>query len=82
MPSSSYTAIDVMFDNDGENPTPVVSPTVKVYDVTHSVALDDLAADENGHVPSGTLPVAAGTLIRYSVSLADGRSGYAEELTT
>jgi hypothetical protein len=74
---SDYAAFDVLIDNnDG---TAVV---VKVYNVTGSAALSDIAADSSGHVAGGTLAVAAGTKIRFSVQRADGLCGYAEQITT
>lgn len=79
---SNFLTFDVLIDNDDGTATPVGSQTVKVYDVTHATALADKASDANGVVAGGTLPVAAGTLIRFSVSRADGLNGCAEQVTT
>ena len=79
---STYPVIDVRIDNGDGTPVPVPGAVIKVYDVTNDEALDDLVADGDGHVPAGTLAVAAGTLIRFSVQRADGLCGYAETITT
>ena len=81
---SNYTGIDVKIDNDNGTTTPVVGATIHVYDVTHDTALADLPTltDAAGHVPAGTLAVAAGTLIRFWVSLGKGMVGFWEEETT
>jgi hypothetical protein len=56
--------------------------TVKVWDVTHSVALADVATDGAGHVAAGTLPVDAGTLVRFRVENdGAGRAGFNEIVT-
>lgn len=79
---SNYSGFEVLIDNDNGTITPVPSQTVKVYDVTNSTALSDLASDANGHVAAGTLSVAVGTSVRFSASKANGQCGYKEELTT
>jgi len=79
---SSHSAFDVKIDNRDGTFTMLGSQTVHVYDVTHSTALSDLTSDADGHVASGTLAVAVGTVIRFSVSRADGVCGYAETTTT
>jgi hypothetical protein len=79
--ASGYTSFEVLIDNDDGTTTPVLSQPITVYDVTNDVALDDLASDANGHVASGTLDVDAGTIVRFSAALADGRCGFKEEVT-
>jgi hypothetical protein len=79
---SNYASFEVKIDNDDGTTTPVASETVTVYDVTNDEALDDLTSDVDGHIAAGTLDVAAGTSVRFSVALADGRTGYKEEVTT
>ena len=79
---SNYSGFDVIFDpNNGSAPTLLGSQTVHVYDITHSTALADITSPADGHVPGGTLAVAAGTLIRFYVTLADGRCGFVEKVT-
>ena len=82
MPSSAYTAFDVLIDNNNGTTTPVANQTIKVRDVTNSANLPDLLSDVNGHVPSGTFNVAAGTQVRFRVENYQGMSGFAEQLTT
>jgi len=79
---SNFTGFDVEIDlNDGTIPIPVPNAVVQVRDVTNAnvatgagaIALANLVADANGHVASGTLPVAAGRTIRFTwVRAADG----------
>lgn len=82
MPSSNYSGFDVLIDNDDGTTTPVPSQTVTVYNITGAAALSSVASDSVGHVASGTLPVAAGTQVRFSVALANGQNGYAETVTS
>jgi hypothetical protein len=79
---SNYTAFDVLIDNNDGTASPVPLTTINVYDVTGAAALADLTSDVNGHVPAGTLPIAAGSIARFSFKLADGRCGYSEIVTT
>jgi len=79
---SNYAAFDVLFENDDGTTAPAPSETVHVYDATNLVALADLTADANGHIPAGTVTAAAGTVLRFWVNHGDGRVGYAEVLTT
>ncbi|HEY0098385.1 MAG TPA: hypothetical protein VGB76_05465 [Pyrinomonadaceae bacterium] len=78
---SAYLAFEVYIDNGDNSTTPVASHVVKVYNASLGVALADLATDASGHVSGGTLNVAAGTLIRFSVVLDDFNCGYAEAVT-
>ena len=79
---SDYTAFDVLTQDGAGVRTPVPNQTVKVRNVTGSADLSDLTTNADGHIPAGTLAVAAGTLIRFSADLGDGRKGYAEQETT
>jgi hypothetical protein len=78
---SDYAAFEVLTDNDDGTFTPVALATVKVYDVTHSAALADTASDGDGTVPGATVAVDAGTTLRFSVQLANGLAGCAEQVT-
>lgn len=82
MPTSNYTAFEVLIDNDDGTTTPVPSQTIDVYDVTNSTALSDIASDANGHVAGGTVAVAVGTTVRFSAAKANGQCGYSEIVTT
>lgn len=79
--ASQYNAFDIRIDNNDGTVTPVPNQAVQVYDVTHEVALDDTVSDEFGVVAGDTLDVDAGTLIRFSVTRADGLNGHAEQET-
>jgi hypothetical protein len=79
---SSYAAFDVLFENEDGLTLPAALAPVHVYDVTGAVALADLTADANGHIPAGSLAVAAGSPIRFWVELDGGLVGYAEILTS
>ena len=81
MADSAFNAFDTMIREANGTLTKVPGATVKVYDKTNGVALDDLVTDADGNVPGGTLPVAAGTLVYFSVTLEDGRNGWAWEVT-
>lgn len=78
---SDYASFEVVIDNDDGTFTPVASTAVKVYDVTHGAALSDTASDADGTVPSASVAVAAGTVLRFSVRLANGLAGCAEQTT-
>jgi hypothetical protein len=82
MPTSSYSSFDVVENVGTGAPTLVPSQTINVFNVTGNSPLPDIISDANGHVPAGTLPVAAGTLIRFSGSKPDGRRAYAEQVTS
>jgi len=79
---SDYTGFEVLVDNDDGTTTPLPSQTITVYDVTNDDPLSDIASDATGHVDAGTLAVDPGTVVRFSVALADGRCGYKEDVTT
>jgi hypothetical protein len=79
---SNYPGFEVKIDNDDGTTTLLPLQTVKVYDVTHSTALSDIASDANGLVATGSLAVAVGTRIRFSFSRADGICGFSEVITT
>ncbi|MCA1615055.1 MAG: hypothetical protein LC795_15665 [Acidobacteria bacterium] len=78
---SDYAAFELLIDNDDGTYTPVPSTTVKVYNVTGSAALADTASDAGGTVPGATVAVAVGTTLRFSVQLANGLAGCAEQIT-
>ncbi len=89
MPSSAFTGFDVKIDDNG---TEILLSEVTVYvrDVTDAdpatgagaIALDDLESDESGHVVAGTLPVAAGRMVRFGwFRNVDVRCGSAVQTT-
>jgi hypothetical protein len=80
--SSAYPSFDVKIRNPDKTESLVAAQAVHVYDVTHAAALADIASDAGGVVAAGTLPVAAGTLIRFSFWRADGECGKLEVTTT
>jgi hypothetical protein len=80
--ASTYSGFDVLQDNNDGTVTAQASVTVHCYDVTHSAALSDVAADADGHVASGSVTPAAGTLLRFYFVRADGVCGYTELVTT
>jgi hypothetical protein len=82
MPTSSYSAFDVMTESDAGVKTPVALQTIKVRDVTNATDLSDLQSDANGHVAGGTESVAAGTTLRFSADLGHGQAGFLEKVTT
>jgi hypothetical protein len=82
MALSNYASFEVKIRKPDKTIVMVPSQTIHVYDVTHSAALADIASDTNGIVAAGTVPVAAGTLIRFSFWRADGECGKKEATTT
>jgi hypothetical protein len=78
---SDYAPFEALIDNDDGTFTPAASATVKVYDVTNGAPLADTASDAGGTVPGATVAVDAGTRLRFSVQLADGLAGFAEQVT-
>jgi hypothetical protein len=88
---SAYTGFDVKLDNNDGTETLVPSVTVKAYDIQDAnpatgvgaIALPDVNADVNGHVPAGTFNIAVGRKVRFSwTRAADGRCGSATTTTT
>jgi hypothetical protein len=79
---SNYPGFEVKIDNDDGTTTLLPLQTIKVYDVTNSAALSDIASDANGLVAPGSLTVDAGTRIRFSFSRTDGICGFSEVVTT
>jgi hypothetical protein len=77
-----FTSIDAVIDNDdGLYPSPGVL-TVKVWDVTNGADLGTMMTNENGHIPGGTLPVDAGTRVRFRVEHdGSGGCGFTERVT-
>lgn len=69
---------------------PVASAVVKVHDLTGSdpvtgtgsTALSDVATDGSGITVAGTLPIAAGRTVRFTVTRADGLSRSVTQTTT
>jgi hypothetical protein len=87
---STYPGFDVKTNVSGTD-YPVASETVKVYDITGAdpttgvgaTALPDLATDSSGHVAGGTLSIAAGRTVRFSVRRAvDGLTRSWVQVTT
>lgn len=79
---SDYAPFELLIDNNDGTFDPVPSTTVKVYDVTNSVALADTASDADGTVPGATVAVDPGTVLRFSVEgRADRLSGFCENTT-
>ncbi len=83
MPLSTYLAFDLIIVEDTGPPIYVGNATVKFHDATADVALAaTVVSNAQGHVPSGTLPVVAGTLIRARCENdGHGRTAYAEGTT-
>jgi hypothetical protein len=79
---SNYAAFDVKVDNDDGTETKVPDATVKIYDATNVVDLGEITADSDGHIDGGTLPVDAGTVIRFRVENYLSQAGYLEQVTT
>ena len=82
---SNYTLFEVGVDNDDGTISPVPGATVEVRDVTdpdNIVQLADVVADGSGVVAGGVVAVDAGSKLRFTWVAADGRCGYAEEITT
>jgi hypothetical protein len=69
---------------------PVASAAVKVHDLTGSdptdgsgsTALSDLSTDGSGIMAAGTLAIAAGRTVRFTVTRADGLSRSVTQVTT
>jgi hypothetical protein len=84
MPSSNYAAFDVKVDGQDGTETPVPSATLKTWNRTSDTTLAaTVVTDANGHVPAGTLPVAAGTVVSFRLEHdGHGRSAYTEVITS
>lgn len=88
MPTSSFSGFDIpipIVGEGGELSTEMAAGvTVKVWNVTADAALaDTFVSDAQGHVAGGTLPVAAGTLVRFRVENdGHGRTGFTDDVVT
>jgi hypothetical protein len=88
MPDSTFSSFDLpipVVDEDGQLSTEMAAGvTVKVWNVTADAALaDTFVSDAQGHVATGTLPVAAGTVVRFRVENdGHGRSGFTDDMVT
>jgi hypothetical protein len=83
MAVSNYSSFEVKIRKPDKTIVMVPSQAVHVYDVTHAALLADIASDANGIVAGGTLPVAAGTLVRFAFfRAADLECGKLEVTTT
>lgn len=68
--------------NNNNSLTPAANLTLKVWDVTHNVALPDVVSDTTGHVAQETLNVPVGTTIRLRIEHdGEGRAGFEEKVT-
>ena len=76
---ASYSTFECYVRSADAAPIPAANVAVKVFDFTNNVALPDLASDANGVVAGGTLPLPAGTKVRFKFELPDLRCGYREE---
>jgi hypothetical protein len=90
MPSSNFIGFELTVDV-GSSKEPIPSATVQVYDISAAdpvdgsgaMALADVASDVDGHVASGTVAVAAGSLVRFSYTrAADGLCRCDSQVTT
>lgn len=79
---SNYRTFEVKIRNPDKTVVMVPNQAVHVYNVTAGAALADVASDASGVVAGGTLPVAAGTLVRFSFWRADGECGKLEVTTS
>jgi hypothetical protein len=82
MAISYYAAFEVKIDNDDGTTTMLPAQVVQVYDATNAAAHGTVTSDGTGVVAAGSLPVDAGTLIRFSFTRADGICGYSEIYTS
>lgn len=86
---SDYEGIEWKVSVDGIE-YPVASATVKVHDITAadptdgsgSTALSDLSTDGSGIMAAGTLAIAAGRTVRFTVTRADGLTRSISQVTT
>ena len=78
---SNYNAFTIRIDNNDGTFTTVPNQAVQIYDVTNGVALAGTASDAFGVVSGASVAVPAGTLLRFSVTRANGLNGFAEQET-
>ena len=82
MPTSNYSGFDVLIDNEDGSYTPAPSITLNIAKAADGSSLGTVASDTDGIVAPGTVSVSAGTRIRFSGDLGDGRVGYCEAVTS
>ena len=63
-------------------PQPLTDTTVKVFDASNLVDLDDVVSDSEGVVAGGSLDVDAGTVVRFRVENYLGLAMSIEQVTT
>lgn len=79
--SSEFQQFDVNYYENGVLVEMLATKTVHVYNATLGAALDDVISNGEGIVEAGTLPVAAGTVVRFYTDHM-GAAGALEQVTT
>jgi len=79
--SSDFPQFDVAYDVSGVRIGLLPMQSVHVFNVTLGEALDDVIANGAGVVEAGSLPVAAGTTVRFYTDHL-GAAGSLEIVTT
>lgn len=80
--SSDYPQFDVAYDlSSGVRVGLLAVQAVHVYDVTEGIELDDVISNAEGIVEAGSLPVPAGTTVRFYTDHL-GAAGALEIVTT
>lgn len=79
--SSDFPQFDVAYDVNGVRMGLLPTQSVHVWNVTLSEAMDDVIANGEGIVEAGTLPVIAGTTVRFYTDHL-GAAGSLEIVTT
>ena len=79
---SNFQQFDLSYRGSAGVPTPLAGTTVKVFDATNLTDLDDLMSNDEGVVEGGTLPVDAGTVVRFRVENYLGLAMSLEQVTT
>lgn len=80
---SNFSTLDAYIDNEDGTKTPASGATVKAWDVTHGVDLGLVGnMDADGILAGGTLPVVAGTRVRFRIENHQGWAGCEEKTTT
>jgi hypothetical protein len=83
MPVSNFSTLDSYIDNEDGTITYPNGAQVKAFDVTHNTELGVVGnTDANGILAGGTLPVVAGTRVRFRIENYQGWAGCEEKVTT
>lgn len=80
--ASNYATFDVVKRNSDGTVTPLPNLTIYIYDATNNASLGTVESDDQGIIVGGTVDVAVGTKIIFSVQNYFGLANSVTQITT